>query len=645
MLLLCLAMILAVSAVSAADDDDSPLQAVDDGAVASTDADVLGDGEKTFTDLRADIENGGSEIKLEYDYKYNETVDIVDDWHDEYGWYGKNNTDRYTEGVLIAKDCTIDGQGHYIDGANVARIFKVDTFRDVTLKNIEFRNGNATVGSAIYSSGKLTLENCIFINNTDDSVYILEEQPEVYVINNESSYNAQLADPTSPLNSYYYNWPREDGIDINGNPVHTPTPKIVGHSWQSAITAPTYPSETSSYPWITLKMNNFTGNIVFKYDGEVKFTWTVFERNYAIISVPNDLKMTDYRLKWGTGEPLDKVFDPSKLEVIFKKANPDPDNVSVIYNKETYDAQLNTPNSALNKYYVVNPREDGIDIHGNPVHDDTTEIVGHSWESAISAPTDPPATSKLPWVTVNMNNFTGTIVCVYDGAIKFTWHVVNKEYGIISVPAPGDMNMPDYGLIWNTSTYKDKVFESSKLNVLFVPDDMEGTTITPEDLFQAGSLAASDSTFYNATGTVNAEGTVYRSDAKISGNLDIGVNTIKNLNILLNGNKYGTATLDAANNFDSSVPNVPAGTYTISFGDDNGNSFVLEEGVANELVVSKYTPTITVASSDVYYPEAVIVNVTSDVTGSCSVSVGSKSQFVYIVEGVTQSRFFRRFRC
>lgn len=138
------------------------------------------------------------------------------------------------------------------------------------------------------------------------------------VILTKSDYDALLADDNSGLSRYYKKWPREDGIDANGNPVHDQDTEIVGHSWESAMTAPTDPAETSSFPWIVLTLNNFTGTVEFKYDGESKFTWEMLEpRQYGIASVPEDLHMTDYRLVWGTGATGTQEFNPSLLQVIF----------------------------------------------------------------------------------------------------------------------------------------------------------------------------------------------------------------------------------------------------------------------------------------------------------------------------------------
>ena len=59
------------------------------------------------------------------------------------------NGDSLTEGISINKSVAIDGNGHTIDANHQARIFKV-TSGTVTLKNINFINGYADSGAAMY---------------------------------------------------------------------------------------------------------------------------------------------------------------------------------------------------------------------------------------------------------------------------------------------------------------------------------------------------------------------------------------------------------------------------------------------------------------------------------------------------------------
>lgn len=80
-------------------------------------------------------------------------------------------------GIKIDKDITIQGMGNprdiIIDGENKNSIILVDSTSKLTIRNITFIKAFSTTnGGAIKvtNGGHLTLENCIFINNTVDSI-------------------------------------------------------------------------------------------------------------------------------------------------------------------------------------------------------------------------------------------------------------------------------------------------------------------------------------------------------------------------------------------------------------------------------------------------------------------------------------------
>ena len=119
--LICLILaILSISAVSATENITDNLKTSDlNETIQVTNA-------KTFTDLDTDINsNANSQITLKNDYIYNSTTDS-----------------KFKNGVAIKKDVTINGNGHTLDGNNLARIFTTES-ENIILKNINFINGNA----------------------------------------------------------------------------------------------------------------------------------------------------------------------------------------------------------------------------------------------------------------------------------------------------------------------------------------------------------------------------------------------------------------------------------------------------------------------------------------------------------------------
>ena len=74
-----------------------------------------------------------------------------------------------TDGIIISKTITINGQGHTIDGNKISRIFNISS-NNVTLKNINFLNSKTKNdnGGAIYWSGANgSISECTFMDNRD----------------------------------------------------------------------------------------------------------------------------------------------------------------------------------------------------------------------------------------------------------------------------------------------------------------------------------------------------------------------------------------------------------------------------------------------------------------------------------------------
>ena len=129
--------------------DANQLQASDDGVLMDEDNE---DEPGRWADLNKLIsENESDEFTLEKDYQY----DLYDDPDNEHD----------PQGILIEKNITIDGDGHTLDGRGYARAFNITRGTHVTLKNIIFESCYGDEGGAIYNSGTLTIENCVFNGN------------------------------------------------------------------------------------------------------------------------------------------------------------------------------------------------------------------------------------------------------------------------------------------------------------------------------------------------------------------------------------------------------------------------------------------------------------------------------------------------
>jgi len=141
-------------------DTDERISSGQDGPIGQTgNEELISEGDSgTFAELKANITAAeGSTLTLNKNYECEDGFD--------------------SEGIIIDKSITIDGQGHKIDAQGKSRIFKI-TADNVILKNIIFTNGKTTgKGGAVHFSSNGTVINCNFTKNTADdggAVYYVE---------------------------------------------------------------------------------------------------------------------------------------------------------------------------------------------------------------------------------------------------------------------------------------------------------------------------------------------------------------------------------------------------------------------------------------------------------------------------------------
>ncbi|MBR0271401.1 MAG: Ig-like domain repeat protein, partial [Methanobrevibacter sp.] len=163
-----LVLVLCMGAASAADVSDGPVMTNDNGDVSigtseitggagilgapSKSNDVLGAGTGTFINLNETINSLGDNqtVTLDSDYTYDNDTDYA-----------------FVNGIVINQNnFTVDGNGVTIDGNSLARIFIING-NNVTLKNINFINGNATDngGAILWNGNNATIEDANFSGN------------------------------------------------------------------------------------------------------------------------------------------------------------------------------------------------------------------------------------------------------------------------------------------------------------------------------------------------------------------------------------------------------------------------------------------------------------------------------------------------
>ena len=142
-------VLVSLTAVSAVDTNQTDDLAAEDSDTVTQDIlteESVGAGD--FKELNDNVTSATTTLELTKNYTYNPDVDL-----------------DYKDGINITNDITVDGKGYTIDGNGQSRIFNIAN-ATVTLKNINFINGNSVLGAAIcFENGNLTIIGCNFSNN------------------------------------------------------------------------------------------------------------------------------------------------------------------------------------------------------------------------------------------------------------------------------------------------------------------------------------------------------------------------------------------------------------------------------------------------------------------------------------------------
>ena len=148
-------VILAVSAVSAHDANQTENMGLDDSNVP------LQQGNNSFADLDDDISNGTYQIDISSDYSFNQSKD-----------------ESYVNGIEInQKELVINGNGHIIDAGSQARVFTINS-SNITLSNLIIKNA---VGTAIIVSNST-----VYTNNVTFEGNVGGENGAAVYINNSN---------------------------------------------------------------------------------------------------------------------------------------------------------------------------------------------------------------------------------------------------------------------------------------------------------------------------------------------------------------------------------------------------------------------------------------------------------------------------
>lgn len=109
---------------------------------------IISNDSKSFRHLRNLINLSGNEINLDSDIEFNEDDEEI---------------------VINGDDLVIDGNGHTIDALGKSSIFTFNS-KNITLKNIDFRNANSKQGGLLVNrNSSINFVNCHFENNISEN--------------------------------------------------------------------------------------------------------------------------------------------------------------------------------------------------------------------------------------------------------------------------------------------------------------------------------------------------------------------------------------------------------------------------------------------------------------------------------------------
>ena len=189
--------------------------------------------------------------------------------------YEYNLFDRMTEGIVINKPVTINGNGFAIDAKGKSRIFNI-TSDNVEIKNITFLNANSEGrgGAILINASNVSVSNCIFMDNSagDGVVYFdtadgihsnLKINNNIFLDNGVCEISFDEIDINSNVD---YNW---FGNNATNYDVHPKTTNVGLNNWLF-LNATSNSSSISIYESLNVLFNlslfNHSSGRVLEYD-------------------------------------------------------------------------------------------------------------------------------------------------------------------------------------------------------------------------------------------------------------------------------------------------------------------------------------------------------------------------------------------
>ncbi|MBO6111221.1 MAG: hypothetical protein J6P12_10255, partial [Methanobrevibacter sp.] len=491
--------------------------------------------ETSFKALNKTInEATGLEIELDKDFIYDESSDS-----------------EFKDGIIINKSLTIDGNGKTINAVGKAGIFKITSGAAVTIKNLNFINGNANKGGAIYvdDNCNLTITDSNLTNNK-----AVEEGGAIY--NNKEG--TVIVDNAIFTNNY---------ADKRGGAIQNYGQLTVSNSLFEKNSARLDGGTIRNYKQLTVIKSTFRGNkadtqgaAVSNWYGIINITECVFENNEVE----------------GRGGA---VYSNTAFEH-------DPQNINhVSYSNFTNNTARDTMYSGGAIYFTNNLNATGNIFTNN--HADGKETIfimddeNVIFENNTYISTDMHITGLTLNIKDNRTTFNATedIILIYDIALKYPENYKDIKTGLrdITLYVDGENR---------TTLYEDITLSNLKPGhhtAYFTVLDQVSNNITFY-VFGKTEISTPETTYEYAEGANTKIPLVIIDKSELTGTINITVKDQDSYKLIStyynvrNGSEISTATLAEAlkniyGTLDSSYTiNI---TYSSEYGYPSSTEFIL----------------------------------------------------------------------
>ena len=571
----------------------------------------------TYTDLQAKINKlkDGEVLNLTYDFAYNQEID----------------GDRFPEGVVIKKNIIINGNGFTISGNNSKRVFKIGDGSaeiNVNLNNITFANGNSSDnGGAIYSTPKtsIAIDNCNFTNNkaeTGGAIYSASANTNI----TNSKFENNIAKAGSQSNAALFD---ETKVYLDKNTFNKDQAEIYLSKSallsKSNVTVMGNETITAASPNVNLTavIYDDSGNLI--YDDSVDFTVTQMDGNYKkeikAEAGSANYNATDvlpglgtYLISMKSNVDSDLIFDNIKTAIIEYKAET---KINV-----TVDGDSTYPNATV----TITTNADG----------NYTVKIGNTTK-VVELKANTPTVVNLNGVTPGDNqlvNVTFNGTGAYYSAVNDTETInIKKATPIISEVTATNTTYPN-DVVVNITTdtpgnYTIKIGNTTKeVNLTAGKNTVNITGVTPgKD--QVVNVTFNETENYNPAVNDTATNTTYPNDVIVNITTDTpGTYTIKI------GNATKEVNLTAGKNTVNITGVTPGKDQVVNVTYNETENYNPTVNDNTKVTVDKGTPNISyVKAADIYAPNDVVVNITTDTPGTYTIKIGNATKEVNLTAG------------